>query len=203
MDLTYKQRLFVAFYLGESNGNACDAARRAGYAWPEKQGAQLLGKTRIKAAISSAVASAVISANEVLARLSEFVNADLGDFLDIEDSGEWKVNLWKAKRARKTRLLKKVKSTKDGTEIELYSPLDALDRLARYHGLYKDQPPTPPKPPDPEAGITPDVAAALEAYGYVLASRPAGDGADQPGTLRDPGEQGAMAGEGCPPPPPA
>jgi len=30
-ELTYKQKLFVEHYLGEANGNATDAARRAGY----------------------------------------------------------------------------------------------------------------------------------------------------------------------------
>jgi phage terminase small subunit len=30
-DLTYKQRLFVEFYLGEASGNATEAARLAGY----------------------------------------------------------------------------------------------------------------------------------------------------------------------------
>ena len=64
------RRLLLEAKLGPSNGNASDAARRAGYAWPDKVAAQLPGKTRIQAAIDARMATAAISANEVLARLA-------------------------------------------------------------------------------------------------------------------------------------
>jgi hypothetical protein len=149
VDLTYKQRLFVSFYLGEANGNATKAARLAGYSSPEKQGYQLLGKTRIRAAVDSALAAAAMSSDEVLARLSEFAAADLSDYVTVGDDGEGWVDLTKAKR--RLRVVKKLKFTRktferDGiatsdttAEIELHSPLTALDKLAQYHGLYRDR----------------------------------------------------------------
>src|SRR5271157_3045588 len=45
---SYRQRLFVEHYLGESSGSAVDAARRAGYQWPEKLGPRLAEKSREK-----------------------------------------------------------------------------------------------------------------------------------------------------------
>ena len=44
--LSYRQRLFVEFYLGESSESAADAARRAGYQRPEKLGPRLVEKSR-------------------------------------------------------------------------------------------------------------------------------------------------------------
>src|SRR5271157_5638962 len=41
---SYRQRLFVEHYLGESSGSAVDATRRAGYQWPEKLGPRLVEK---------------------------------------------------------------------------------------------------------------------------------------------------------------
>ena len=42
--LTNKQRAFINYYLGESKMNATDAARRAGYKHPNKQGPDNLVK---------------------------------------------------------------------------------------------------------------------------------------------------------------
>jgi hypothetical protein len=133
--LTHKQLRFVAFYLGESKRNATDAARRAGYAWPEKQGLQQLAKTSIRAAIDAAVAGSAMSAEEVLARLSEQATVDMADFLAITRK-EVKLDLWKAKQLGKTHLIKKLKPTRYGMSIELCDPRAALDLLGRHHGLW-------------------------------------------------------------------
>ena len=49
-DLTEKQRRFCEAY-SANGGNALAAARKAGYSQPEKQGSQLLGNSRITAAL--------------------------------------------------------------------------------------------------------------------------------------------------------
>jgi hypothetical protein len=134
--LTYKQRLFIEYYLGESNGNAADAARKAGYGSPETLGPRLVKKRSVQAAISARIATAAMPANEVLARLSEIATASLGDFIEVQDGNGWTIDLKKAKRGGKLKLLKKLKSGEHGPEIELLSPLDALEKLAKYHGLY-------------------------------------------------------------------
>lgn len=152
MNLTHKQRLFVDYYLGEANGNATKAARMAGYSCPSEQGSQLLRKTSVRAAIDSMLAGAAMSAKEVLARLSEFASADIGDYVSLDADGDGWVDISKAKRAKRMRVVKKLKFTKktfereglattDQTaEIELHSPLTALDKLAQYHRLYDARP---------------------------------------------------------------
>ncbi len=50
--LTYRQRLFVECYLGESAECAVGAARRAGYSSPHPEGARLLKKAPNRAAIA-------------------------------------------------------------------------------------------------------------------------------------------------------
>ena len=49
--LTFRQRLFCEFFLGESGGNAVDTARRAGYGSPERV-AQDVAKRGVQAAIA-------------------------------------------------------------------------------------------------------------------------------------------------------
>jgi hypothetical protein len=51
--LSYRQRLFVEFYLGESSESAADAARRAGYQSPEKLGPRLVEESGVRAAITA------------------------------------------------------------------------------------------------------------------------------------------------------
>lgn len=140
MELTYKQRLFVSYYLGESGGNATDAARRAGYRECEVTGHRLLRKAKVRAAIDACLEGAALTADEVLARLSEMASGSLGSFVEIRPDGTWSLDLAKAKRLRKLGLIKKLKAKPDGTtEIELHDPQAALDKLAKYHGLYKER----------------------------------------------------------------
>ena len=48
-----KRRAFVLAYVGESMGNATDAARRAGYAKPSEEGHRLLNFAQVVSAIES------------------------------------------------------------------------------------------------------------------------------------------------------
>lgn len=96
-----------------------------------------------------------MSAKEVLARLSVIASGSLEDFLGIPENGVWSLDLRQAKKRRKLGLVKKVKTKRetryeqvgnekepvivDHVEIELHDPLAALDKLARYHNLYKER----------------------------------------------------------------
>jgi len=91
--LSYRQRLFVEYYLGESKGCAVDAARRAGYGWPEKVGARLVAISEIRVAIDARVETAAIAANEVLARIADVATSDLLNFIEVDPGGDWKVDL--------------------------------------------------------------------------------------------------------------
>jgi phage terminase small subunit len=135
--LTYRQRLFVAFYLGKSKGCALDAARRAGYASPHPEGARLLKRPAIRAAIDAHVDTAAMTAEEVLARLADAASTNVLDFIDLASDG-CKVDLKRIRRRGLGHLIKRVRIRKDGTtEIDLESRLYALVKLGEYHSLWK------------------------------------------------------------------
>lgn len=136
-ELSYKHRMFVEAYLGPSAGNATDAARRAGYRTPHPTGLRLLQKATIRAAIDAKLDSTALTTSEILARLSAIASANLDDFGDISPMGGFTLKLDKAKRRGKLHAVRKLKSTEDGPEIELYNAMDALEKLGRYRGMWK------------------------------------------------------------------
>ncbi len=137
--LTYRQRIFVACYLGKAKGCAVDAARRAGYASPHPEGLRLLKRPAIRAAIDAQLATATMTADEVLARIADAASSNLIDFIDLGSDG-CKVNLKQIKRRGLGHLIKRVRIKKDGTiEIELESKLYALVKLGEYHRLWRGE----------------------------------------------------------------
>ena len=136
--LTWRQRLFVSAYL-ENGGNATAAARKATYRTPEVDASRLLRNAKVRAAIDAGLKGAAMPANEVLARLSEIASDGLASFVNVHESGAWSIDLKRAKKAGKLWMLKKIKPTDEGPEIESYSVLDALDKLAKVHGLYLER----------------------------------------------------------------
>lgn len=148
--LTYRQRLFVAYYAGEAKGNGTKAARLAGYAVPDVEAVRLLGNARISAAISARTAAVALSQDEVLARLSDIASADIGPFLTTNALGDPGVDLEALRAAGLTHLIRKIRPTLHGVVIELHDPVRTLELLGRYHGLF-----------DGEAGTT-DAAPATK-----------------------------------------
>lgn len=108
---------------------------------------RLLTNVNISEEIQRRINENAMSANEVLARLAEHARGDMDDYL-TEDGG---IDLPKARKARKTRLLKKITSrrvvrTKEDEEIEdtttgieLYDAQAALVQLGRHHKLFTDK----------------------------------------------------------------
>ncbi len=141
--LNYRQRLFVAYYLGESSGSAADAARKAGYKWPETQGPRLLKAPEIRAAIAARVESAAISADEVLARLADTATADLMQFIELDKTGDWKVDLKRIKQLGLGHLIKRLRKNKNGSsDIELEPRAAALAKLGEHYNLWKGEAPS-------------------------------------------------------------
>ncbi len=136
--LTYKQRMFVEFYLGESSGEAVDAARRAGYCWPKAMAPRLVKNPRVQAAISAGADSAAMSSSEVLARVAEVASADLLDFLHVSEAGVAQVDLKQTRRRGMGHLIKRLRVNRNGTqEIELEPRLPALLKLGERYKLWK------------------------------------------------------------------
>ena len=138
--LNYRQRLFVEHYLGESSGSAVDAARRAGYRWPETQGPRLVKTSEVRAAIDARVETAAIPANEVLARIADVATSDLLNFIEVDNYGGFKVDLKLVKRLGLGHLIKRLRINKDGTsEIELEPRVPALLKLGEHYNLWKGE----------------------------------------------------------------
>ena len=149
MAISNKQRVFIEEYL--QCWNATEAARRAEYAHPNKQGPRLLVNIGIQEEIQKRIDEKAMSADEVLLRLGDMGRGDIGDFMDIE-SMSFSLALEKAKEQGKTHLIKKVKQRttitqkKDGDEeenhwieLELHDSQAALVHLGKHHKLFTDK----------------------------------------------------------------
>lgn len=134
--LTYKQRQFVEAYLGAANGNATEAARIAGYQWPDRLGARLVGKSSIRVAIDARLADSALPTSEILARLSDMATGSIEDFITINAKGGYRVDFAKAKRLGKLHLIKEIRPTKEGVAIKLHDAKAALDQLGKFRGLW-------------------------------------------------------------------
>jgi phage terminase small subunit len=148
MSLNARQQVFIDSYL--STFNATKAALAAGYSEKTAHsiGSENLKKPEIAQAISERLSATAMGRDEVIMRLADMGRGDINDVLD--DDGD--LDLAKARRNGKTKLIKKwtrkIKTvpTKDGTieevttSVEMYSALDALDKLGKHHGLFSDKP---------------------------------------------------------------
>lgn len=152
--LTNKQAAFVREYLVDFN--ATQAAIRVGYS-PKtaySQGARLLKNVEVLGAIQSHI----MTAEEAMTRLTDIARGDMADLMEITQSGftfrllkdkdgERVVNpntkLIKKIRQKVTTFLAKDESGEDReiieTELELYSALDALREIGKYHVLFTDK----------------------------------------------------------------
>lgn len=190
--LTNKQQVFVNEYL--QCWNATEAAKRAGYsaATARSQGSRMLTNADISEAIQQRLDEIVMSANEVLGRLSFQARGDMADFMDVTGK---RLDLVKADMAGKLGLVKKFSHTitdkSENISIELYDAQAALGLLGRYHKLFVDR----VQEDNDETRAIEDIrarridfAALAEAFDYPYAARlfakagvqiPAGQGAGE------------------------
>jgi phage terminase small subunit len=131
-----KQTIFVNEYL--KCFNASEAARRAGYNGKSNViGAQLLANLSIREEIERRVSEITMTANEALIRLAEQARVDIGDFAQYWEGD--KFNLQKAKEDGRSHLIKKLKPTQYGTELELHDKDFAIDRIIKMLGMVTDR----------------------------------------------------------------
>lgn len=145
-DLTNRQKLFVEEYL--ICWNATQAAVRAGYSpkTARVMGQENLHKPAIAARIEARLKEKTLSADEVLARLSDQATMDMGEFLSVVETKRGKrvtrklaVDPLKVVDSGKTHLIKKIVITAGRMELELYDGQAALVQLGRYHKLFTDR----------------------------------------------------------------
>lgn len=163
-ELTGKQKAFVNAYLGEAKFNATHAARLAGYKGDDTTlaavGYENLRKPQIEAEVRARFNEATMSANEVLARLTEIATGRITDFLDEDGAFSLKVTKQRGKdhllkKLKIKRSTKKVESYPEGrederetietalmhedVELEMYSAHEALRDLGKFHKLFAER----------------------------------------------------------------
>ena len=159
-ELTPKQRIFVAEYLKDLN--ATQAAIRAGYSEKSAHdiGAQLLGKTHVKAAIDAAKEKRAekleITAERVLAEIANMAFYDVADMMVEGEAKEDDPEAWTIdgriiyglrNPADIKRLPEKLRRAivgwgwdRNGNfTVKLADKSKALDQLARHLSLYNDK----------------------------------------------------------------
>jgi phage terminase small subunit len=144
-----KWRAFAARYV--VHFNASRAAEEVGVSKRSagQQGYLWLKNPKVQAMIDERLKEVHMSADEALARLAEIARGDLGEFLTISKDGE--INLDLSAAQEKTKLIKRIKQKKvsyngknfdreiETEEIELYSALDAIEKVLRVHGKFNDK----------------------------------------------------------------
>ena len=146
MALTEKQRRFVDEYLIDLN--ATQAAIRAGYSvkTADKQGYQLLEKTRVAEAISEKMAERSrrtgVNQDRVVMELAKIAFVNAADVIDSDDA-----TIKAGATADDTAAIQSVKvkviPTKEGEgverEIRLNDKLKALELLGKHLGMWNDK----------------------------------------------------------------
>ena len=121
-----KRKAWLEHYF-QCGMNATEAARRAGYKWPNKVGHRI--QEAMQAEIDARLDEMAMSSREVLARLGEMARSDISDFVTDYGAIDW------AAVKKKGWLVKKI-SHHAGQEstIEIYDAQSALMHLDRHHG---------------------------------------------------------------------
>jgi len=132
--LTPKHRRFVELYI--TNGNGKQAAREAGY--QSNSAARLLRMPAIQRLIEMRMQDYMVTADEAMIRLGEIIRADYDVFVKIDpETGKGRLDLAAVKAAGKLHLIKRIRETKYGLEIEFYDRLNALVHLMKVYGVFQ------------------------------------------------------------------
>lgn len=127
-----KQTIFVNEYL--KCWNASEAARRAGYNGKSNvYGPTLLANLSIKAEIRRRMDEMTLSADEVLAGLSEQATVSIADFLKPNS-----LEIDPVKVHEKGHLIKSLSWTQYGPKIELYDNQAAKVHIGKVHGMFTE-----------------------------------------------------------------
>ncbi len=157
MALSVKHQLFVAEYL--QCWSAAEAYRRAypkaGKSTSWSNGSLLLRKTEVRAAIEARLKGKHMSADEVLARLSDHAAASLEPFMEIGKDGFAAFDFSSEEAKAHLNLLKKVKTKRsrritgrgeeaeewedESVEVEVVDAQSALEKLGKHHKLFNDK----------------------------------------------------------------
>jgi hypothetical protein len=145
--LNLRQRLFVQAYIGPAGGAVATAARMAGYGRKNaisseynRSGMQLLQLPMVQEAIARELARKKMSEDWTRLTLFELANSNLGNFLDVDESGEFlRFNFKKAQALGAMRQLNSYEA-KTG-KITVRDRVPALQVLAKFYNLIRENDP--------------------------------------------------------------
>lgn len=164
--LTLKQKKFVDYYF-ETGGNATVAAERAGYADNSDvslrvQGHRNITNANINEVIQARYKQSIMSADELLSRITSTARMDLGPYIDKYGRLAG-VDIDRLIADGHGHLIRGIKHTKHGSEIVFKDAQRAQDQLLKFYGLDKTE--TNVNVDNRHVSIT-----------YVTENRPADDG---------------------------
>lgn len=135
--LTPKEEMFVDNYLRTFN-----KTKAAEGLYPETltrnqlciRGAKLFKKPRIQRAIALRLQERVASTDELLDRWSEQVRSEYSSYIRVDGT----VDIEQLIADGKSHLIKRIRPTRFGLDVEFYDAQKAQEMLARYYGLFDD-----------------------------------------------------------------
>lgn len=135
--MTPKEQVWLSEYVN-TRFNATEAARRAGYKWPEKQGYQL--KKRLKKTIKTILNENALSPEEAIYLLSQQATSSHADFTDVNLRQDLKDH---PKAHLIKTIITDVYEDKAGKihhkmRLELYDAQAAIRDILRIHGKFAD-----------------------------------------------------------------
>ncbi len=139
MALTAKRRIFIDAYL--KCWNATEAARQAGYTYPDRQGPRLLGFVGVREIIAERLAANALDADEVLSRLGEQGRGGWSEYIRIRpDTHEPWLDIDQMREDGKLHLIKGFTvSDKGSVKIDGYDSQSALVHIGKHLGMFKTQ----------------------------------------------------------------
>jgi hypothetical protein len=140
-DLTLLQRKCAEAYA--ETGLYSEAAKRAGYRCTStnsytQMAKQALALPHVRAYLERVLEEGTLSKTEVLRRISDHATASPEIFLSFDSSGKAYIDLDKTRKEGKLHLIKKVKQTALGLEVELVDSQKALSDLLRVYTAAED-----------------------------------------------------------------
>ncbi len=134
--LNPRQMLFVKYYMECMNAN--QAAEQAGY----KRGvaSSVISTPVVKAAIAEAMKDIAMAPSEIISRLTRIAQADMGEIMDVDESGYPRVNLKKAKEYGRLGMIQEISYDAQGMpKVKLMSQLDAMEKLAKINAMFTER----------------------------------------------------------------
>jgi hypothetical protein len=142
--LSWKERAFVAYYVGQCMRDKELAAEMAGFGNPKRSADLLMKMKRIRGAINGCSDTGFprnaieLTRDGVLARYAEIVDFDKTRYMERFPDGSISLDLDLIRRDKMGHMIKSIENTRNGIKITFEDRAAALEVLAKYHGVFQN-----------------------------------------------------------------